>query len=269
MRSGEVQLTLLTRDPRWARAADDAGVARIGVDIERRGKRRRQPERDARISDHRLEDLKAIAAVTQRAALFARLNPPHARTRFEVDRAIGCGARSLMLPWFSRPHEAESFVRAVDGRAEVCLLVETSAALARLGEISSVPGVDEVMLGLNDLHRELRLDSPFELLTSDLLRAAAATVHARGRRFGFGAVARPGSRRLPVPPELLLALFVELDVGSTWIARSFFTPALTVPRLGPELARVRARLELFRRDRRRRTAALARLRRVVEGLRGA
>src|SRR5262245_36722874 len=63
-------LTLLSRDPPLIRAADRAGVDRLGIDIERLGKRQRQGHiANARISDHELEDLRLVAANARRAAI--------------------------------------------------------------------------------------------------------------------------------------------------------------------------------------------------------
>jgi hypothetical protein len=221
-------LTLLTTDPAWIRAAAVAGVQRVGVDIERRGKRARQRSwKDARISNHRLEHLRMVADHAGDAKVFARLNPMHAGTPGEVERAISLGAMSLMLPQFRSAAEAARFVDLVAGRAEVLLLVETAPALARIREIASVRGVDEIMVGLNDLHHELGLRSGIELAASTLLEHAAQEVRGAGVRFGFGGVSRPDAQGLPLPPDLLLARHAALGSGSAWIARSFFQGGLT------------------------------------------
>ncbi len=92
-------LTLLTADPALASAADAAGVDRIGVDVERLGKRERQGAiHDARISEHRLEDLAVLAPHVRRAQLFCRIDPPHDGTARQVERALELGAGVIMLP---------------------------------------------------------------------------------------------------------------------------------------------------------------------------
>jgi 2-keto-3-deoxy-L-rhamnonate aldolase RhmA len=40
----------------------------------------------------------------------------------------------------------------IDGRAKLVLLIETAVAAARIREIAAVRGVEEIMVGLNDLH---------------------------------------------------------------------------------------------------------------------
>jgi 4'-phosphopantetheinyl transferase EntD len=69
----EFRFTLITRNPALAERADAAGVDCIGVDIERLNKSARQGHiAGARISDHELSDLGALAPVASRAVLFAR-----------------------------------------------------------------------------------------------------------------------------------------------------------------------------------------------------
>src|SRR6266852_9852837 len=85
-------LTLWTADPWLARAADAAGVDRIGIDLERLGKRERQQERGTWISTHQEPDLEALAPALSRARLFARVNPLNPDSPREVESVIAHGA---------------------------------------------------------------------------------------------------------------------------------------------------------------------------------
>lgn len=238
------KLTHLTRDPAWIEAADSAGVDRIGIDIERLGKHARQSsDSKARISDHALEDLRIVTAHVKSALPFARLNPPHEGTADEVERAIDLGARSLMLPNFRTAEEVERFVKFVGGRAEVILLLETGPAVVRLDSILKVPGVDEVMVGLNDLRIELRLSNPMEIAASNLLDFIAQQVQAAGMPFGFGGVAQHHRTGLPVEPDLLLARYAHLGARSAWISRSFYNDGLKPDEFAKAIATLRARLD--------------------------
>lgn len=216
-------LTLLTKDTSWAAAADAAGVARVGIDIERMGKIQRQGlVPDARISDHTLADLVPIANTLQHARAFVRINPLHPRTHEEVERALRAGARSLMLPQFHNAAEAREFVGMVAGRAETLLLLETKECLADLDAIFAIAEVDEVMVGLNDLSLALGMRHPMQLVASPTLDDIAAHARKAGRAFGFGGVASPDvSESVPVPPDLVLARHAALGSHSAWIARSF------------------------------------------------
>jgi hypothetical protein len=239
-------LTVITRDPDLARRADAAGVDRIGVDVERLVKRDRQGHiPDARISDHELSDLAALRSAVRRAALFARLNSLHDDSRAEVDTAIAAGASVLMLPYFTSASEVERFVRLVDGRTRVVLLLETPAAVVRLHDILAVDGVSEVMVGLNDLRLSTGTGSPFEIVASDMMATVAEQVLARGCAFGFGGLARVGDAGLPVPPDLVIAQHARLGSTSAWLARSFFAAGADRFDINEEVARVRERLAFW------------------------
>jgi hypothetical protein len=218
----------------------------IGVDIERLNKSARQGHiAGARISDHELADLRALAPVTSRAVLFARLNALHEGSQREVESALVYGARVLMLPFFTAFEEVEQFVRLVDGRAHIVLLLETAAAAVRLHEILTICGIDEVMVGLNDLHWSVGLANPFELVVSDFMTMVSDVVRARGVRFGFGGLARAGDDGLPVPSDLVLAQHARLGSTSAWISRSFFGSTPDAINLSAEIAHLRDRLSFW------------------------
>jgi 2-keto-3-deoxy-L-rhamnonate aldolase RhmA len=215
------RLTLLTDQPALAARADAAGIDCVGVDIERLGKAERQRGHDMRLSSHELEDLQALRPALSRARLFARLNPPHAGSPQEIERALAWGAQVLMLPFFRTALEAQGFVAAVGGRARTVILVETAASAARLGEVLAVSGVDEVMVGLNDLRLELGARHHFEVLVSPLMEAIAAEVRRAGLPLAVGGVAHPDASGLPVDPDLVLAQYPRLGATGAWISRSF------------------------------------------------
>lgn len=236
-------LTLITRDPALAASADAAGVDRVGVDIERLNKLNRQGHvANARISDHELRDFEALTPVLHNAAVFARLNTLHNGSKGEVEEAIARRAAVLMLPFFTTAHEVDQFVRLVDGRTRVVLLLETASAVARLHEILAVPGIDEVIVGLNDLHLSMGLANHFELVASDVLTMLSDRVRERGLAFGFGGVARPDDDSLPVPADLVLAQHARLKSTSSWISRSFFNSLPPQFDFAAEIARLRRRL---------------------------
>jgi hypothetical protein len=239
----DFRLTLITNDLALAGRADRAGVDLIGVDIERLNKTARQSHiPDARISDHELSDLARLAPAVRIASLFARLNPVHEGSKDEINSAVAHGAAVLMLPYFFSASEVEEFVRLVDDRAKVVLLLETAAAVVRLHDILAVAGIDEVMVGLNDLHLSMAVANHFELVASDLMTMISDAVRARGLRFGFGGLARAFDDRLPVPSDLVLGQHARLSSTSAWISRSLFAPAPASVDLAVEVARLRERL---------------------------
>jgi hypothetical protein len=236
------RLTLLTNNVAFAQRAEAWGVDRIGLDLERVGKLERQQGEGLRLSDHRPEDLPGIVQVLRRARPFVRVNPIHQGTADEIETVIGAGARVLMLPYFRTAAEVETFVRRVDGRARATILIETSSALVRLREILAVPGIDEVMVGLNDLRIELRVRNFFEVLSSPLLDGVAAQVREKDLDFSVGGVARPDDASLPVPPDLVLAQYPRLGATGAWLSRSFFRGLKDPEEAGTAIRSLRQRL---------------------------
>lgn len=234
-------LTLLTDDPLLAGEADRAGVQRIGVDLETLGKAARQRGHDTRISSHGWDDLGVIAGAIRRASLFVRLNPIHQATELEVELALGLRAAVLMLPSFSEASDVARFVAAVRGRALVVILVEQAAAVARIRNILAVPGVDEVMLGLNDLRLQFAVANHFEMLASPVVDMLAVEVRARGLPLSIGGVGRVGDESLPISPDLVMAQYPRLGATGAWLSRSFCS-AVSNGEFGASVRQLRDRL---------------------------
>jgi len=213
------RLTLLTDDPQLAATADHAGVDRIGVDLERIGKAERQAGEDTRMSQHDWDDLVAIARVRRRAELFVRINPVNPATGDEIETALRAGAQVIMLPFFHTAEEVDVFVRRIGRRAKTVVLVETAAAAVRIRDIVAVPGIDEVMFGLNDLRLQLGVSNHFEVLASPLLDGLAREVLAANLALSVGGVARHDDTSLPISPDLVYAQFPRLGATGAWLAR--------------------------------------------------
>ena len=126
-----------------------------------------------------------------------------------------------MLPFFRTAGEIERFVGLVRGRAEVMTLVETAPAAVRIRDIIAVRGVDEIMIGLNDLRLQLGVANHFEVLVSPMMEGICAALRADGRPFSVGGVARAGDRAMPVPSELVYAQYPRLGATGGWITRAF------------------------------------------------
>jgi hypothetical protein len=233
-------LTLWTDDPGLARRADAAGVDRIGVDLERRGKAERQRGLGTWISPHTVQDAERVGAALENAALFARVEPLGEGSPLEVEALLARGVAVLMLPMVMTAEQAQAFTALVAGRAQVVLLVEHVDAVARLDELVDVDGVDEIHIGLNDLAISMGVRNRWLALAGDLAVEAGETVRAVGKRFGLGAVGRVGDRSLPVPTDLVYAEYARSGATAALISRSFFASADVD--LAFEIARVREAL---------------------------
>jgi len=212
-------LMILCNTPEAAAEAQAAGVDRIFYDLEYIGKAERQRGRNAVFSHNDIELIPELRKVLTSSALLVRTNPIHAYTPLEVEKAIRYGADILMLPMVLDEHDAAEYVHMVDGRAKVCIMIETAAAMARLDKILSVPGVDELFIGLNDLHLSMGLTFMFELLSDGLMEYIANKCNKVGMPFGFGGIARIGEGILP--SDFILGEHVRLGSQSVILSRTF------------------------------------------------
>lgn len=210
---------ILADTPQAAVEAQNAGVDRIFYDLEYIGKAERQHGRNTVLSHNSIENLPALRSVVTTSQLLVRLNPVHAYTAMEVEKAIEYGADILMLPMVMDQHDVETIVRLVNGRAKVCIMIETAAAMARLNKILAVPGVDEIFVGLNDLHISMGLTFMFELLCDGLVEYIADRCNEAGVPFGFGGIARIGEGMLP--SDYILSEHVRLGSTSVILSRTF------------------------------------------------
>ena len=214
-----LQLTILAADPQSAIDAQVAGIDRIFYDLEYIGKESRQHGRNTVKSTNKIDDIPAVRKVLDESQLLVRTNPIHANTEYEIEKAIEYGVDVLMLPMVVDQHDVKQYVEMVAGRAKVCIMIETAAAMARLDKILAVPGVDELFIGLNDLHISMGLTFMFELLSDGLVEYIADRCNRNGIPFGFGGIARIGEGDLP--SDNILGEHVRLGSQSVILSRTF------------------------------------------------
>ncbi len=147
-----LKMMYITNKPKVAQIVEKHHVERIWVDLEIRGKVERQQGRNTVISTHTIEDVSVIRDNISTANLMVRVNPVFDGSKKEIEECIRRGADIIMLPFFTQAEEVKKFLDYVDGRAKTILLVETIGAEKNLDEILSLKGIDEVHIGLNDLH---------------------------------------------------------------------------------------------------------------------
>lgn len=214
-----MRFIFITNSPELAAHAEACGVDRIMVDLEAIGKNERQGHLDTVISRHTLEDISSIRRAISSAELLVRINPIYHGSGQEIEEVIQRGADRLMLPMFKTREEVETFINTVDGRRPNCLLLETAEAMVRVDNLISVPGVNEVHIGLNDLHLALHLDFMFELLSGGIVEYIGKRVQAAGLPFGFGGIGRLGTGTIDA--GLILSEHVRLGSQSAILSRSF------------------------------------------------
>jgi 2-keto-3-deoxy-L-rhamnonate aldolase RhmA len=239
-------LTLWTDDPMLAAVADRAGVDRIGVDLETRGKRERQAGLGTWVSSHRPADLRPIRNSVSSARLFARVNPVSGETREEVEALLSLGVEVIMLPMFRSAEELEEFAGVVAGRATVVPLLETVEAARDIERVTRVTAVHEIHIGINDLALSCGMANRFNVLDSELTERVAACVLQAGWRLGIGAIGSVGDSSLPIAPDLVYAQYARLGSSAALISRVFLDGCSDEGRFREAIARSRAHLAHWR-----------------------
>lgn len=218
-------LMYITNNPRIAKIAQEAGVNRVWVDMEYIGKELRQAGMNTVKLHHTVEDVAALRKVVTTSQLQVRVNPIHEATseycssKEEIDNVIEAGAEIVMLPMFKTPQEVGKFVEYVDGRSRVLLLCETKEAAEHIDEIMDVPGIDEMYVGLNDLHLSYGQKFMFQPLCDGKMDRLAEKINAQGLPFGFGGIARVGYGMLPA--EYIIGEHYRLGSTAAILSRGF------------------------------------------------
>lgn len=228
-----MKLLFITNSAEIAQFALESGVDRIFIDLEILGKQQRQGHLDTLISRHALRDVARLRPVVPRGALLVRVNPVHDGTEEEVEQVVQSGADIIMLPMFRGPREVETFCSAVGGRARTCLLLETAGAMRSLKDCIAVPGVDEVHIGLNDLHLDLNLRFMFEPLADGFVDDMAAILRGASVPFGIGGLARVGEGLLPA--EMILGEHARLGSTQAILSRTFHRQAKSVAEIRDQM----------------------------------
>lgn len=218
-------LMYITNNPVIAKIAQKAGVNRIWIDMEYIGKTARQGGMDTVQNHHTIDDIKKMRPIVTNAELLVRVNPLHTATadycdsEDEINQAIKSGADVIMLPMFRTADDVKKFVDYVNGRAKVQLLVETAEAVSNIDSILEVPGIDEIHIGLNDLHLAMHKTFMFELICDDTVASLCKKIKAKGIKYGFGGIARVGYGMLPA--EHIIAEHYHLSSTAAILSRGF------------------------------------------------
>lgn len=218
-----LKLMYITNKPEIAKIAEAAGVDRIFIDMEFIGKEERQAGLDCVKSHHTLKDIKKIRKVVTKSEVLVRVNPIHDATddyvssTQEINEVIDAGVDVIMLPMYKTLSEVYTFLDCVNGRAKTQLLAETPEACKIMKEVASLPGVDEIHIGLNDLHLALKRKFMFELLADGTVESISTDI--KDKPFGFGGIARVGYGMLPA--EFIIKEHYRLGSTCAILSRSF------------------------------------------------
>lgn len=214
-----LKLMYITNDPEIATIAENAGVDRIFVDLEKLGKQERQGNINSVKSNHSIDDVAKLKSVLTKSKLLVRVNPINPDSKDEINQVICNGADIVMLPMWKTVSEVDQFIEYVDGKAKIMLLLETKEADSIVDEIVKLKGINEIHIGLNDLHLSYKKTFMFELLTDGTVERLCRTIGAVGIPYGFGGVGRIGYGALLA--EHILCEHYRLKSSMVILSRSF------------------------------------------------
>lgn len=215
-----LKLMYITNKPEIASVVQDNGVDRVFLDLEINGKHERQGHLDTVISYHSIDDVAKLRSVLKTTQLLVRVNPVFDGSKDEIDRVINDGADIVMLPYFKTANEVEKFLSIVNGRAKTCLLVETPQAVENIDDILSLKGIDEIHIGMNDLHLGYKMKFMFELLCDGTVEMLCKKFKAQNIPYGFGGFASLNSGTLPA--RYIIGEHYRLGSSMAILSRSFF-----------------------------------------------
>lgn len=214
-----LSLIYITNNTTIALIAEKNGVDKIMIDLETLGKEERQKNMDTVKSHHSFDDIKQISNLLTSSELLVRINPWNENSLDEIEKTISYGANRIMLPMWKDCSEVEKFLNAVNKRIGTTLLLETKEAVECLDDVLNIPLLDEIHIGLNDLHLSYNLTFMFELLTNGTVEKICTKCNMKGISYGFGGIARIGEGTLPA--EKIIMEHYRLGSTRAILSRSF------------------------------------------------
>lgn len=217
-------LMYITNNPNIAVIAEKYGVDRIWIDLETLGKEQRQKGMNTVKSKHTIEDIRKIKPLLTKAQMLVRINPWNENSVNEINEVISAGADIIMLPMWKSISEVNNFLGTVNGRCKTTLLLETKEAVEILDQVLVNGGMDEIHIGLNDLHLSYGLDFMFELLSNGTVERLGRKILDAGIPYGFGGIANLGGGDLPA--EKIIMEHYRLKSTRVILSRSFCNTSL-------------------------------------------
>lgn len=214
-------LSLITNDPIMTAYAQSAGMDRIMIDLETKGKSSRQQGKDLFLSSHTSSDIPIIRKVWKKKTLFVRINPIDHDSKEEIDTVVKMGTDIIMLPYFHTMDEVKTFLKLTNGSVITSLLVETKEAAELLPKLVDLPGVNEIHFGLNDLSISCGYKTIFEPILNGSLEEYAKIINHKKIPWGFGGIGKLSNETLPISPKLILYEQIRLKASRGWLGRSF------------------------------------------------
>lgn len=219
-----LNLFYITNNPQIALIAEKYGVDRVWVDLETLGKEERQKGMNTVKSQHSIQDISIISQLLTKAEMLVRINPWNENSKEEIDAVVNAGADIIMLPMWKNLEEVKNFIDAVGGRCKTTLLLETKEAVECIDEVLEYGKMNEIHIGLNDLHLSYGVTFMFELLTNGIVENLCEKFRKCKIPYGIGGIAKIGDGLLPA--EKIIMEHYRLGSTRAILSRTFCDNAL-------------------------------------------
>ncbi len=214
-----MEVMFITNNPKIALIAEKAGVDRIWIDLEKLGKEERQKGMNTVKSNHSISDVSLIKPLLTKSKLQVRVNPWNPNSEAEINQVIDSGAEYIMLPMWKSCEEVNNFIKTVNYRCKTILLLETREAVEILDDVLKIDGIDEIHIGLNDLHLSYHNKFMFEPFANGIVENICNKIKGAEIQYGIGGVSHLGDGTIPA--EMILKEHFRLGSTRVILSRGF------------------------------------------------
>ncbi len=217
--SNSLEFMMIVSDEGIAQYISKFENVSLFVDLETLGKEQRQGHLDTVRSSLNIDDVLRIRRAAPQANIIVRINPLNSATENEINSVIKNGANSIMLPMFHTIDDINKLIKIINNRATAIPLFETVSSIKNLPEIISKIPLQQLHIGLNDLHIEHNMNFLFEPLANGFLEEACHYLKLSRIKYGIGGIAALGQGLLG--PEYILGEHVRLGSSVVILSRAF------------------------------------------------
>jgi hypothetical protein len=211
-----MQLFLFHLSRELTLACRQAGMDAMILDLESRGKDRRQERYDTQISTHTLDDLEWLRR-NYTGHIICRINGSNNLDEHEIRAALALGADELLLPMVKTVEEVVRVRDLVPPPARLGIMLETCEALHIVDQLARCD-ISRAYVGLNDLAISGGYKNIFQPMADGTVERLKAFFNVP---FGVAGLTHPALGS-PIPSILLLAEMKRLGISFSFLRRSFY-----------------------------------------------
>ena len=181
-----------------ARLSLSSGSNIVMVDLETKGKEKRQLNRNTRISSHKLDNIPMLLNKICASKVLVRIDQIDHIDYHEIKEILSFGVCNIMLPMWKNIIELQSLKKFCDEENKkynrkpihIYPLIETWSAVEKILKVDEFEYTYS-HFGLNDLSIELEIEKMFDVLEIKKFKLAIEILKKLGKNFGIGGLGLP------------------------------------------------------------------------------